>query len=75
MDLNELKIGVCKKIKKVSVGGKGRHWRHSFFRVPTRSGNREKVGNIVIGRENVGKNETPLKMWGKSLIVVPWSRP
>ena len=35
------------------------------YRVPTRSGNREKVGNFVIGREvgeNVGKNETPFKM-------------
>ena len=31
-------------------------------RVPTRSGNREKVGSFVIGREvgdNVGKNKTP----------------
>ena len=33
----------------------------AYNRVPTRSGNREKVGNFVIGRE-VGKNETPLKM-------------
>ena len=29
-----------------------------IYRVPTRSRNREKVGNFVIGRD-VGKNKTP----------------
>ena len=34
-------------------------FRQTFkFRVPTRLGNREKVGNFVTGRE-VGKNKTP----------------